>query len=566
MVLFVPLTMNTRILLISLFLFSGASILSFSQQSFGQNFTASYPINTSKSSWEVKDPFEHKVFIENKGQFDAKKNFPENYPQQIKYVVKHEGIVIYFTPGGLSYRYDEIEAKNEKRSFIQDESEQSVGEGEEEEEYRERVNIISHSMDMNWIGSNQNVQIISGETATYYFTYANLNGPTGKSGIKALAYNKITYKNLYPHIDVEYIFPENKPGIKYTIILHPGADPSVVKMQYTGAENIFLDSDGNAVINSSFGDFTDHAPETFSSVSKTKISSSFHLQNNVVSFNVKEPETLNFKSETIVIDPWTTNPIFSVCNKAYDVDYDLKGNVYVYGGEGGGTPFEEIKFNSSSVKQWVYATTPFVTGNTGQWVVLYGDFAVDGNSSSSYLVESRYAGAKVIKLNAAGMQVGIFAGKSNFNEINRIVYNTCTKQGVVAGGGTSSHYQACVLDTNVANMTPIDVVSANKNQMDMCLLAMDNSSNCFMATVKSALYPSTNNNVLIKCPANTLLPIAYKVPDNHKFNEGFSIGYISNAGGNKAAGFNGMAVNSKYVYTYDASLLQRWNKIGRAHV
>src|SRR5689334_5319934 len=55
------------------------------------------------------NPFEHRVFIENKGQLDEKeitKN--ETGAANVKYFVESEGVVIYFTANGLMYRHDEV--------------------------------------------------------------------------------------------------------------------------------------------------------------------------------------------------------------------------------------------------------------------------------------------------------------------------------------------------------------------------------------------------------------------------------------------------------------------------
>ena len=61
---------------------------------------------------------------------------------------------------------------------------------------------------------------------------------------------------------MEYTFPaEGLPaevsaqaGIKYSLILRPGADFSVVKIKYDGLEKIKTDTKENIIITSSFGD------------------------------------------------------------------------------------------------------------------------------------------------------------------------------------------------------------------------------------------------------------------------------------------------------------------------
>src|SRR5690606_15191260 len=75
-------------------------------------------------------------------------------------------------------------------------------------------------------------------------------------------YKKLLYKNLYPGIDVEYVFhPEG--GLKYSLIVHPGADVSKVKMRYAEGTNLLLDRGKIIVRTPSFGDIMEHPPVTF---------------------------------------------------------------------------------------------------------------------------------------------------------------------------------------------------------------------------------------------------------------------------------------------------------------
>ena len=503
-------------------------------------------ISFSQETWMQKNPFEHKVFIENKGQFatanpssggfDTKNNLKNN---PIKYAYSSEGVEIYFTNKGLTYRHDEIEnvSENEKGS----------GEKEREEKIRK---VIPHFAHMDWVGANPHAQIIAEDAVTYYFTYPNLNDKSGKTSLKASAYKKIIYKNLYPNIDVEYTFPENKEGIKYAIILHPNADASSIKMNYYQStsslraerSNLTMDEHGNIQISTPLGNIIDHAPISYYKEG-SPITSSFNNNNNIVTFQLSNYD----HSRTIIIDPWTTNPSYPGYNAGYDVDYDFQGNAYIYGGA---SPFQEIKFNSSGVMQWVYTELTFTVAG------YYGDFAVDGNSGSSYIVEAYRCcgqGTRVRKVGAMGAQIGLFPGDVNIQEMWRIVFNNCTRQAIIAGTSfvNPTYYQACILDTNVSAITPVNVLSSSGFVgTDMCMLALDNSNNCFMADVA---------NDMLRCSANTLSPTAFVVPDNHPFLELMSVAYINNTIPSSCA-MNAMAVSNNYLYTYDGSLIQRWNK------
>src|SRR5262249_42181428 len=156
---------------------------------------------------------------------------------------------------------------------------------------------------------------------------------------------KIIYKNLYPGIDVEYIMPEGKKGLEYSLIVHPGADISVVKMQWSG-DNFSKDASGNIIIGTEMGNFVDHAPQTFYKGGGS-IFSSFVLDANTVKFSLGNYDA----TKEIIIDPWTTDPGITPTDNAYDINYDVDGNVYVYGGS---NPYKLVKLDASGAIVWNY--------------------------------------------------------------------------------------------------------------------------------------------------------------------------------------------------------------------
>ena len=476
-----------------------------------------------KIAWTQK-PFEQKVFVENKGQFDGV------IDEDVKYCARNGGVDIYFHNHGIVWEYaDVVYEKHEDTS--------------DKREERENAKVESKFLYMNWIGVNPNAKIKKGKQLDFYYTYGTENN-SGKT-ITASAYDEITYTDLYPGIDVVYRISEGeKTGFKYTIIVHPGADVSLIRMRYDNAESVEKDDLGNIIAKSSFGPVIDHAPELIESGGKNiTADGAFVLNNNDVSIQLQEYDN----SEALIIDPWTSNPSFPT-NKAYDINYDLNGNVFVYGSY---SPYQVAKFNSSGTLQWTYSAVA-LSG------IYYGDFAVDEGSGSSYLFEAfAGTGAKIIKLNSAGTQVGSWNGNPNFREMWRADYNRCIDKIIVGGGGTSvPSYQAVEVDTNLTTMTPVNVLSTNEAYHDVALFTIDNNSNyCYMLFAYNLV--STNfNNSIVKCPIPGLVPITYMVPGNHTFQEAYSVTYVPTA----ANGMNGMACSSDYLYTYDGSVIKKWNK------
>lgn len=337
-----------------------------------QNFTVS-------SSW-IANPFEQRSFIENKGQFDhlgaPDFNNPAYTGRNIRYAASSGGVDIYFSNTGLIYRHDEIKRIREE------------GEFEKEEETGLSIKRESKYLELEWEGANSSTDIVAEELQTFYNTYAVQQGEKFVS-IKALCYKRITYKNIYPGIDIEYILPETG-GIKYSLILHPGADPSSVKLRYKNAIGVELNRNGDVIIRSELGDITDHAPISFFALNNTveggeAIRSSYILEENTISFalNLTNKQLTTHNQQPIIIDPWTTFTAFPFRNVAIDVNYDLAGNVYVSGFPNSGPCV--AKFSNAGALLWTYTL-----GGLG--IYLYGDFAVDENTGTSYIVQGGLGG------------------------------------------------------------------------------------------------------------------------------------------------------------------------------
>ena len=155
-------------------------------------------------------------FIENKGQFDGR-NWDSS--SEIEFAYAQNPFYIFFSKKGLTYRFDKI-VRNPNRDKSDPKS-------------PKRTNI-SELVNVEWLGSNSNVTIVSEEQVGNYYSYAvkdfSNNTVHNETGVKG--FQKITYKNLYNNIDVQYVI-HNDGGVKYSIILHPGADASQIKLKYS---------------------------------------------------------------------------------------------------------------------------------------------------------------------------------------------------------------------------------------------------------------------------------------------------------------------------------------------
>ena len=74
-------------------------------------------------------------------------------------------------------------------------------------------------------------------------------------------YKAVYYKNIYPGIDLKFYSAIN--SLKYDFIVSPGADPSIIQIQYKGIENLFLTPTGDIQIDTNFGSIYEKKPFIF---------------------------------------------------------------------------------------------------------------------------------------------------------------------------------------------------------------------------------------------------------------------------------------------------------------
>ena len=501
-------------------------------------------VSTSSKGWSVHHPFDHNVFIENKGQFIEQ--VQKGVGQEILYYSHKGHIHLYFSPTALTFEYDSAYRTNEDENKAGDED--------------ANVKISPQFMHINWDGANTNAQVEVQNPVGDYFTYLNPKDKTGHSSVKAHAWEKIIYHNLYNNIDVAFYYSADKKGLEYDIIVHPGGDLSQVKMHYSPNANLAL-IEGEMHIISPCAKLTDREPIAKDETGNA-VSASFALNKNVVSFT-----TVNYdKSKTLIIDPLLTTTSFTGTNKAYDLQYDLAGNVYVMGG-GDATEYQLQKYNAGGTLQWTYTST-FAYKFSGYYY--YGGFTTDNRSGSSYIAEGLdyTTGCLVEKVNASGALVTTFTGSNNINEIWRLAFDYCDNQIIVgAGEGKTAVYQGATLDTNITTMNAVNVLGAGAGSThhDVAMITFDGVGKCYFATTRPAdpKYLGTGyDNVLLQMPSATLAPTAYQVGDGSVFIETASIPYYPALPSSpylySGNGFNGLIADLNLVATYDGNKLRTW--------
>ncbi len=466
--------------------------------------------------------YQDRAFVKNEGQFDGR-NWQDT---PIIYGYNQNPFYVFFTNKGLTYRFDKI-IKDKKHK--------------EGDTIHPKRSNISELIQVEWLNCNENVKISASDETSAYFSYAVKKNNEVINHNHLKGYKKLTYHNLYDHIDVEYYLHPEK-GIKYNLILHPGADLSNVKLKYIGQHTntegefitISLNSKHELEINTSLGQIIELPPVSFYNATKTPLKSSYLLENNILSFNIENYDS----TKEIIIDPWIISPPFQTSTAVWEVETDGIGNVYVIGGE---TPMELKKYNAAGVLQWNYIT-PWDTNSV--WL---GTLATD-NLGTSYITSG--TSPEIERIDNAGNLVWHNNNGGFSVEYWTITFN-CDKTKLIVGGTKGINFfplqlAAAIYEIDVSNGNVINTVITDINPVGFSTPIEVRS----ISSTKNARYAylthndiGTINQNLGSCPTNEPY---YQVDNGHHLAykcENY-LPATQNGGGLKA-----LIANDNFIYT-----------------
>lgn len=282
-------------------------------------------------------PPENLCFIENKGQVTDQFGNPR---KDINFRVGSKGLGIFVGNGQLHYQWA-VSTPNQRSA-------------------EDKQKTAMYRMDVALLGAYPQAALVTEKRQDFHERFY-LNG---QQGTTANAYQKITYKEVYPNIDWVLYIKDNT--VEYDFVVRPGGNVADIKLQYSGATKLAVDEAGRLTATTPMGSVTENTPQSFQTDGK-KIASRFVLQGNVLSFATAP------HSGTLVIDPtlsWATyyggsgdDNVKNAC-----ISGDQYGNVYMDGYSNstaniattgsykdtvtGGTDAYLVKFNGAGVRQW----------------------------------------------------------------------------------------------------------------------------------------------------------------------------------------------------------------------
>ncbi len=200
-----------------------------------------------------------------------------------------------------------------------------------------------------------------------------------KTGLRTSS--KIVYRELWPGIDLLYYGTGER--MKYEFIVHPGGDPSRIKLAYRGAESVTLKVDGRLEVSTPVGGLQDDVPVAWQDIGegRAEVSVAYALETgpekggHVFGFNVGEYD----EKLPLVLDP----AILVYCgylggasvDSGRGVAVDPSGNAYITG------------YTTSSEPEFPAVAGPDLTFNGS-----YDAFVAKVNADGTSLVYCGYIG------------------------------------------------------------------------------------------------------------------------------------------------------------------------------
>ncbi len=297
------------------------------------------------------------LFVENKGQ----------WPEQVKYVAE--------LPGGMLF----VEEHTLTYSFTDPQQQQLLQQGRHNHHpVQLPEKIRKYALKVNFVDAAPQVKATAQiPVPTVYNFFVGKDTTRWAAG--ARAYKQLELNNLYEGIDLRMTMTER--GVKYDLLLSPGANPACIQMKYKGAEKIAL-HENRLAISTPYRQLAEQVPASFAVCDNRQrpVQTRYLLTENTVSFELEavEPE------EQVVIDPllifstysgspsdnWGNTATYDEAGNAYSggISYQYRGGVYL-----GEFPVTPGAYQTTSAGGWDVALLKFDSaGNNLLYATLLG--------------------------------------------------------------------------------------------------------------------------------------------------------------------------------------------------
>jgi len=319
-------------------------------------------------------------FIPNQGQMDAR----------VAYYLQGKDKTIYFTSEGLTYVLSERSAGEEitgKTASVKE----RLSINPTERELRSRRDQRRFAVKLDFVGTNADVRPSGEEKTGAVISYFKGKPGEWKAGLPT--YSRIVYKDLWPGIDVAYYGTVDK--MKYEFIVHPGSDPSLIRLAYRGASAVEVNGEGRLEVRTPAGGFEDDRPVGYQEIDGKRMDVALRYlleEQSEMKPGPGKEETVTKsyvygfevgaydRTKLLVLDP----AVLVYCGYIAGSDYDYSAGITV---DGSGNAYV-TGWTKSSQPTFPVAISPDLTYNGGS----SDAFVAKVNASGTALVYCGYIG------------------------------------------------------------------------------------------------------------------------------------------------------------------------------
>jgi hypothetical protein len=193
-----------------------------------------------------------------------------------------------------------------------------------------RPEVASTTLTIRFAGGNSHPEIAGLEPLPGRVNYFRGSDPS-KWIVDVPTFAQVKYLSVYPGVDVLWYGDQRE--FEYDVIVAPGADPSAVRLDVSGARSVEIDPRGDLVLGTEAGQMTMRKPSLYQDAGSARraVDGGYVLlPDHRIGFRVGPYDT----SRPLVIDPIVAFSTFlggTGFDQAYNVAVDAGGNAYVVG-------------------------------------------------------------------------------------------------------------------------------------------------------------------------------------------------------------------------------------------
>lgn len=181
------------------------------------------------------------AFIANEGQFH----------DDVLFLCNADGSAIWFCQGAIFYHFVRQESQNSGDDVLA-----NLG-------YEYDSNSSNHEYQLvrvTFPGSNSDVSIYGGKLLSYKTNYFMGNDPDNWHR-RIDNYRSVHYREMYEGIDLRYYGNSNL--LEYDFVVQPGADLQAIRVRYSGADSLYVDTDGRLIVATKLGSVIENSPYVY---------------------------------------------------------------------------------------------------------------------------------------------------------------------------------------------------------------------------------------------------------------------------------------------------------------